>query len=156
MKIGKSVALAISILVSPVLAHAEGKFAIGPQGGLTFPDFHVKDSTVAGTYSNKNGWVGGIFLEFGIWSITLRPEINYVTKGYSITNVGDVSNHYLEVPVLLRVARQVLAGELALLPALVVRMLEEAHALQRTRHGGGDRESAHGCTIAVNSAAARW
>ncbi|MGZ3741492.1 MAG: outer membrane beta-barrel protein, partial [Bdellovibrionota bacterium] len=40
--------------------------------------------------------------EFGLWSITLRPELNYVTKSYTVANVADVKNHFIEVPVFLK------------------------------------------------------
>jgi hypothetical protein len=103
MKFGKIVALLLALAISPLSARAEGKVAIGPQGGWTFPDFHVKDSTLSGLYKNKNGWMAGLFLEFGVWAVTLRPEINYVTKGYTVANVADVENRYLEVPVLLKI-----------------------------------------------------
>ncbi|HEY8278284.1 MAG TPA: outer membrane beta-barrel protein [Bdellovibrionota bacterium] len=84
-------------------AWAEGKIAIGVQGGITLPDFYVKNATFPGTYGNRDGWLAGMFLEFGVWSITLRPELNYVIKGYSVANTADVTNRYLEVPVLLKI-----------------------------------------------------
>jgi hypothetical protein len=102
MKSGK-IAVALALLLSPILARAEGKFAIGPQGGLTFPNFKVNnDSTLSGLYGNRSGWLGGIFLEFGVWSIVIRPEANYVQKGYSVGSVN-VDNHYIELPALVKI-----------------------------------------------------
>ncbi|MGZ3700513.1 MAG: porin family protein, partial [Bdellovibrionota bacterium] len=75
------------------------------------------NSTISGLYGNKSGWLGGVFVEFGLWSITLRPELNYVTKGYTVANVAEVKNHYLEVPVLLKI--NPLAG-MVVSPFLVV------------------------------------
>ncbi len=84
-------------------AWAEGKIAIGPQGGLTFPDYHVKNTSPAAQYGNKDGWLAGLFVEFGVWTITLRPEINYVVKSYTVGNSVEVKNHSFEVPVLLKI-----------------------------------------------------
>ncbi|MGZ3650862.1 MAG: porin family protein [Bdellovibrionota bacterium] len=117
MKLGKIIAVALALVLSPLAARSEGKIAIGPQGGLTFPNFQVKNSTISGLYGNKSGWLGGVFVEFGLWSITLRPELNYVTKGYTVANVAEVKNHYLEVPVLLKI--NPLAG-MVVSPFLVV------------------------------------
>lgn len=118
MKTFNIVAVLLALLACPVATRAEeGKFAIGAQGGLTFPEFHVKDTTVRSLYGNKNGWLGGIFLEFGLWSITLRPELNYVTKGYTVAGVAEVKNQYLEVPVLLKISP---LGKSVLSPFLVL------------------------------------
>jgi hypothetical protein len=118
MKSCKLVAAALALLACPLAAHAEdGKFAIGAQGGITFPDFHVKDQTLNQIYGNKNGWLGGIYLEFGLWSITLRPELNYVEKGYTVANTAEVKNQYLEVPVLLKISP---LGQAAFSPFLVI------------------------------------
>jgi len=81
---------------------AQAKVALGVQGGLTFPDYHFTNTSPAAQYGNKNGWLGGVFGEFGLWVITLRPELNYVTKPFSVANVADVKNHFIEVPVLLK------------------------------------------------------
>jgi hypothetical protein len=118
MKFGKIVAVFVAAAtLIPAAARAEGKIAIGPQGGLTFPDFHVKDQTLASTYSNKNGWAAGVFAEFGVWAITLRPEANFVTKGYTVANVGTVKNQYVEIPVLLKFNP---FGEFGVSPFIVV------------------------------------
>jgi hypothetical protein len=93
--------LALLISFSPA-AFAEGKAAIGVQGGLTFPDFHVKNSTFASQYGNKDGWLVGLYGEIGLWTITFRPELNYVTKGYTVANTAEVNNRYLEIPLLLK------------------------------------------------------
>ena len=104
MKVFKFIPVALVLLLSPLAARAEGKVAIGAQGGLTFPDFHVKDNaTAAALYDNKNGWLGGLYLEFGVWSITLRPEVNYVEKGYTVAGLTEVKNRYIEVPVLVKI-----------------------------------------------------
>ncbi len=81
-------------------AWAEGKIAIGPQGGLTFPDYHVKNTSPAAQYGNKDGWLAGLFVEFGVWTITLRPEINYVVKSYTVGNSVEVKNHFVVSPFL--------------------------------------------------------
>lgn len=117
MKLGKIAAVTLALALSPIAAHAEGKIAIGPQGGFTFPNFHVKDQTIGSTYSNRNGWLAGLFLEFGVWAVTLRPEVNLVTKGYTVANVANVTNRYLEIPVLLKLNP---FGEFAVSPFLVV------------------------------------
>lgn len=107
MKFRKLAALIPALALFPLMSRADegvgGRFAFGPQGGLTFPGFHVKNSTISGLYGNKNGWAGGLFLEFGLWTITLRPELNYVTKGYTVGNSVEVRNRYVEVPVLVKI-----------------------------------------------------
>lgn len=84
------------------VASTDGKIAVGLQGGITVPEFKVKNSSISNTYERKDGWAGGIFFEFGIWTLTLRPEVNYVRKGYTIANVADVQNEYLELAALLK------------------------------------------------------
>lgn len=80
----------------------DGKFAFGLQGGATFPDFRVTNNTVSNAFDGKTGWLAGAYLEFGVWTITLRPEFNYVQKGYTVANLAEVKNRYLEIPVLLK------------------------------------------------------
>lgn len=58
----------------------DGRFTIGPQGGIVFSDYSVKNAPFGSNYKNDNGFVGGVFFEMGIWAVTLRPEINYVEK----------------------------------------------------------------------------
>jgi opacity protein-like surface antigen len=82
---------------------ADGKFAIGPQGGYVFSDYSVKNAPFGENYDNDNGWMAGVFLEFGVWTVTLRPEVNYVQKGYTVANTAEVTQKYLEIPVLLKV-----------------------------------------------------
>jgi outer membrane protein W len=87
-------------------AHADeadsgtGRFALGPQGGIVFPNWSFKNTTV--NTENDNGYMAGLFLEMGVWALTLRPEVNYVEKGYTVTNVAEVKHRYLEIPVLLK------------------------------------------------------
>ncbi len=95
--------LAIAGLGNSHSAAAEGKIALGAQGGLTFPNFKVKNNSPANQYSNKNGWLAGVYAEIGLWSITLRPELNYVTKSFTIANVAEVKNHYVEIPLLVKI-----------------------------------------------------
>ncbi|MGZ3741608.1 MAG: hypothetical protein ACXVB9_19690, partial [Bdellovibrionota bacterium] len=49
--------------LAPGGAFAEGKVALGVQGGLTFPDYHFTNTSPAAQYGNKNGWLGGVFGE---------------------------------------------------------------------------------------------
>lgn len=89
--------------VSPHAMAAEsgdGRFAFGPQGGAVWPNFSFKNSSV--NKDNVNGYLAGAFVELGIWAITLRPEVNYVEKGYRLNGVAEVKHHYLEIPVLLK------------------------------------------------------
>jgi len=98
--------LTSSVLVlfaSSLTAFAEGKVAMGVQGGLTFPDYQFKNTSPSRQYDKKDGWLGGVYGEFGFWAITLRPELNYVTKPYSVANLATVKNYYLEVPVLVKI-----------------------------------------------------
>jgi|GEM_PF-5005446 len=101
------IALAAALL-APTAALAEevqatdGKIAFGLQGGATFPEFKVKNSSISNTWDRKDGWMAGVFFEFGIWTITLRPEVNFERKGYTIANVTDVENDYLNLNALLK------------------------------------------------------
>lgn len=104
MKFGKIAAVAMVLALSPLAARADNsKFAVGPQGGLTFPNFHVaSDSTsFSNLYGNRTGYLGGVFFEFGVWSVVLRPEVNYVQKGYTFAGTN-VDNHYVEIPLLVK------------------------------------------------------
>jgi opacity protein-like surface antigen len=106
MKAIVMISLALGILGSNApmaMADAEGgtgKFTMGPQGGYVWPSWSTKNSTV--TRENKNGYMAGIFLEAGVWAITLRPELNYVEKSYTVANVAEVKHRFLEIPVLLK------------------------------------------------------
>lgn len=102
MKTLNIIFLAASLCASSQVANAEGKFSLGVQGGLTFPDYRFKNTSPAAQYNNKDGWLVGAFAEMGVWSVTLRPEINYVTKPYSVGSDVEVKNHYIEVPLLLK------------------------------------------------------
>jgi opacity protein-like surface antigen len=102
----KKIVVVFSLFFLPALqplALAEGKIAFGAQGGLSFSDFKVKNSSVAQNKKYKNGYLGGVFVEFGLGTITLRPEINYVTKVIEYSNVAKVTNRYIEVPLLLKI-----------------------------------------------------
>ncbi len=92
-----------AVLCSPLARAEDGKFAIGPQGGLVFSDYSVENAPFGRSYDNDNGFLAGIFAEVGIWTVTLRPEVNYVEKGYTIANTAKVTHKYVEIPVLLKV-----------------------------------------------------
>lgn len=79
-----------------------GKVAMGLQGGLTFAEYHERNTGAGYTFDGKTGWMGGVFFEFGLWTITLRPEVNYVEKKYSVGNLADVKTNRLELNALLK------------------------------------------------------
>jgi opacity protein-like surface antigen len=54
-------------------------------------------------YDGDNGFLAGLFMEFGVWTVTLRPEVNYVEKKFTVANTAEVTSKYLEIPVLLKV-----------------------------------------------------
>lgn len=81
----------------------DGRIAIGVQGGVVFTDFSRENTPVGLNYDNNNGWLGGAYAEFGVWTITLRPEVNYVETGYTVGSVAEVTNKYLEIPLLVKV-----------------------------------------------------
>jgi opacity protein-like surface antigen len=103
MKQIRTVALVVALLANSVSAFAEGKIAVGAQGGLTFSNYKFKNTSATTQYGNKDGWLGGIFAEFGLGTITLRPEVNYVSKPYTVANVAEVKSRYLEIPVLVKI-----------------------------------------------------
>jgi hypothetical protein len=103
MKIINIVCVAAALALGSYSAHADGKIAFGPQGGVVFSDYSVSNAPFGENYDNNNGWLAGAFLEFGVWTVTLRPEANYVVKGYTIANTAKVTQKYLEIPVLLKV-----------------------------------------------------
>lgn len=81
----------------------DGKIAFGPQGGIVFSNFNTNGNAPFGNNFDKDtGWMAGAFLEFGIWSVTLRPEANFVQTGYNVVG-AEVKNRYLEIPLLLKV-----------------------------------------------------
>ncbi|RYZ82421.1 MAG: PorT family protein [Proteobacteria bacterium] len=88
---------------SAMAAAGDGKISFGPQGGIVFSNFNTNGNAPFGNDFDKNtGYMAGAFLEFGIWSVTLRPEANYVQTGYNVLG-ADVKNNYLEIPLLLKI-----------------------------------------------------
>jgi hypothetical protein len=147
MKFGKIAVVAMVLALSPLAARADNsKFAVGPQGGLTFPSFHVaSDSPTFGTaYDKKTGWLGGVFFEFGVWSTTLRPEVNYVQKGFTSGGVT-VANHYVEIPLLVKFNP---FGDFAVSPFIVLGPQWSKQV--------GDSISNSGTTIYTNNTGSSW
>jgi hypothetical protein len=103
MKNLKILGLALVASFCSMNVYGEGKVAVGVQGGLTFPEFNFKNTSPSSQYGNSDGWLGGVFGEFGIWTITLRPELNYVVKPYTVANIAKVRNHSIEIPVLVKI-----------------------------------------------------
>lgn len=104
MKIFKALALAALVAISGTSAFAEdGKFAIGVQGGLVYPSYSASNLPTGRQLEDDNGHMAGLFFEMGLWTVTFRPEINYVVKGYTLTSVAEVEHKYLEIPLLLKV-----------------------------------------------------
>lgn len=106
MKLLKAAALTITLALGAQSAMADegdGKMAVGVQGGLVFSDYSVSNAPFGRNYDGDNGKLGGVFFEFGVWTVTLRPEVNYVEKGYTIANTVEVTDKYVEIPVLLKV-----------------------------------------------------
>lgn len=81
----------------------EGKFALGIQGGLSFSHHSIKDISTGQGKRTGDGFLGGVFAEFGVGTITLRPEINYVSKEFEYATLAKVTNYYLEIPLLVKV-----------------------------------------------------
>jgi outer membrane protein W len=141
MKFGKIAAVAMVLALSPLAAHAadtktgDSKFAIGPQGGLTFPNYHVvSDSST----------LGGIFMEFGVWSVVLRPEANYVQKGFTVGSVK-VDNHYVEIPLLVKFNP---FGDFAISPFIVLGPQWSKQV--------GESTSNNGTTVFTNNTHSSW
>jgi opacity protein-like surface antigen len=107
MKIFSAAILSLALL-APGLAKAaevnatDGKVAFGLQGGLLFPKYNVSGSTLSNTWDRKDGWKAGVFFEFGIWTVTLRPEVSYARKGYTVGSFADVTSDNLQLAALLK------------------------------------------------------
>lgn len=100
--LGALVALAFSSNAA-MADGSDGKISFGPQGGIVFSNFNTNGNAPFGNNFDENtGWMAGAFLEFGIWSVTLRPEANYVQTGFNVAG-GEVKRNYLEIPLLLKV-----------------------------------------------------
>jgi hypothetical protein len=100
--LGALAALAFSSTAAMADA-GDGKIAFGPQGGIVFSNFNTNGNAPFGNDFDENtGWMAGAFLEFGIWSVTLRPEANYVRTSFTAGG-SEVKNNYLEIPLLLKV-----------------------------------------------------
>lgn len=95
--------IAALVLTTQVARAEDGKFAFGPQGGLVFSDYSVDNAPFGRNYDSDNGFIAGLFLEFGVWTVTLRPEVNYVEKKFTVANTAEVTSKYVEIPVLLKV-----------------------------------------------------
>lgn len=107
MKAVKALMLAVAFGVSaPAWAEeanpTSGKVAFGVQGGPTFAEYHERNTGAGVTFDGKTGWMGGLFFEFGIWTLTLRPEVNYVNKRYDVGALADVETERLELNALLK------------------------------------------------------
>lgn len=104
MKIFKIFGLLAAFGLGAHSAHAEdGKFAFGPQGGLVYPNYSASNLPAGSQLDDNSGYLAGVFFEFGLWTVTLRPELNYVVKGYTLSSTAEVEHKYLEIPVLLKV-----------------------------------------------------
>jgi opacity protein-like surface antigen len=102
-KLLKLVAMVLLFWGGTQLAEAEdGRMAIGPQGGVVFSDFSVSNAPFGQSYDNRTGFMAGVFVELGVATLTLRPELNYVEMGYTVVNTAEVTNRYLEIPLLLK------------------------------------------------------
>jgi opacity protein-like surface antigen len=101
--LGMIAALALTTQMARAEDGGDGKFAFGPQGGLVFSDYSVDNAPFGRNYDDENGFIAGLFLEFGVWTVTLRPEINYVEKKFTVANTAEVTNKYVEIPLLLKV-----------------------------------------------------
>jgi hypothetical protein len=104
MKIFKLLGLLAALGLGASAAQAaDGKFAFGPQGGLVYTNYSASNLPSGSQLDDENGYMAGIFFEMGLWTVTFRPEINYVVKKYTITSRAEVANNYLEIPLLLKV-----------------------------------------------------
>ncbi len=102
MKTVKILSLLAASVVGANAYAVDGKIAFGPQGGAVFTRDEVENRSVGQNIDNATNFMAGVFFEFGIWTITLRPELNYVEKGYTYVGVAKVKHKFLEIPVLLK------------------------------------------------------
>lgn len=84
------------------VSSTDGKVAFGLQGGILMPKYDVSYSSISNTWERKDGWKAGIFFEFGIWTVTLRPELSFARKGYTVGTVSDVENDNIQLAALLK------------------------------------------------------
>ena len=105
--LGAALAVALTSTAAMAETAGEGKIAFGAQGGVVFTNFKTNGAPSGQTFDNVNGFLGGAFLEFGAFAITLRPEINYVRTGSDISvggvKVAGYKNNYLEIPLLVKI-----------------------------------------------------
>lgn len=106
----------------------DGKIAFGPQGGYVWPRLSINRPNA--NTENDNGFLAGAFLEFGVWVLTIRPEVNYVEKGYTVANTAEVTHKYLEIPALVKINP---FGEFVVSPFLVFGPSWSKHLGSKTR-----------------------
>lgn len=151
MKVIKSL-LFVSAVAMGAPAFAEeanptsGKFAFGLQGGPTFAKYYERNTGAGTAFDSKTGWMGGIFFEFGIWTMTLRPEANYVKKEYGVGALADVSVERLELNALLKFNP---LGPGAISPFLLI-------GPQWSKHMKTNVSSRSGTTVATVRAGDEW
>lgn len=103
LKVAMMIAAVVGIAGTAQAADGgDGKVAIGLQGGLNFPMNSYTKGTGGVNFDDKSGWLGGVYGEFGVWSVTLRPEVNYVSRNFKVGNLIEVDNRYIEIPLLVK------------------------------------------------------
>ena len=77
----------------------------GFHGGMNSSDFNYTSSTMTQAKSNVNGTLIGFHMQsVNMGFVGLRVEANYSVKGYDIANVATVYHHYLQIPLLVKIA----------------------------------------------------
>jgi hypothetical protein len=80
----KRLFLALTLLSSGSIAHAQVRYSIGPQVGYTLATANYKYTPYKNDRQFRSGFSGGLTGEVGIGHLTVRPAVLYAQKGYKL------------------------------------------------------------------------
>jgi hypothetical protein len=79
----KPLLLALTLLSTAPLAHAQVRLSVGPQVGYTLSSANYKLSNIDFDNRYRSGFSGGLTAELGVGHLLVRPAVLYAQKGYS-------------------------------------------------------------------------
>lgn len=89
------IAVLVLFITAPLLSMSQVNF--GFKGGLNFPSLNE----VNGTWDSNSytGWHAGVMTEIRADVLGVQGEMLYSKTGYTVVGFGDITNSYLDIPV---------------------------------------------------------
>jgi hypothetical protein len=88
----KRLFLALTLLGSAYIAHAQVRYILGPQVGYTLATANYKYRQFVNHNQYRSGFSGGLTGELGIGHLTVRPAVLYAQKGYKLNQHNSFSS----------------------------------------------------------------